>query len=160
MAENKTLTAPLAEIYFGDAKVGKMKNIRVTENYQRADVRGISALVASEKPIIGITCSFTASAFMIDLTKFGTIENPFAIKRNGMNMKDFLNTILLSDNGVRIVLRKIKAGNTSNGVVTSTELETMGIINNAYIDSQSFDITEGQVSGQDISGSYLEPILM
>ena len=54
-----------------------IKNIRVQENYQRGDVRGIGALISQEKPILGIQCSFSCSSYVISVAKLGTIDNPF-----------------------------------------------------------------------------------
>lgn len=161
MAE-KTMTAPLAIIEIGGVAVGKIKNLRVTENIQRGDVRGLGTLVSNEKPVLGINCSFTASSYMVDLTKLGTVNNPFVKRSVSDSIQTFQNTLLLQESGVNIHLyRKIaKTTDQTTGLVTETDKEKIGIIYNAFMDSQSFDITEGQISGMDISGTYLDPIIL
>lgn len=161
MAE-KTLTAPLAIIEIGGVAVGKIKSLRVTENMQRGDVKGLGQLVSIEKPILAITCSFTASSYFVDITKLGSINNPF-VKRGTSDSKEiFVNTILLRDSGVNIhIYRKVESAyDEAKGLVTETAKEKVGVIYNAYLDSQSFDINEGSISGSDLSGSYLDPIIL
>ena len=158
---DKTLTAPLAVIKLSDGtSIGKIKNLRITESYQRGDVKGLGVLVATEKPILSITCSFTASSYFIDLTKWGSANNPFVQRTVGMALKDFLNTILLQDSGVDIYLYRTISKTVTNGIVVETDVEKIGVIGNAFLDSQNFDITESQISGSDLSGTYLESILL
>lgn len=161
MAE-KTLTAPLAIIEIGGVAVGKMRTLRVTENIQRGDVRGIGTLISTEKPALGINCSFTASSYFVDITKLGTIKNPFVKRGVSDNIKIFTDTLLLKDSGVNIHLyRKIeKTSDPNTGLVLESGKEKIGVIYNAFMDSQSFDINEGAVSGSDLSGTYLDPIIL
>lgn len=161
MAE-KVLTAPLAIININGQDVGKIKNFRASESYQRADVRGISELISQEKPITTIQCTFTASSYMIDLSKLGNIDNPFMRRIKGMTLKSFVDTILLTDSGVSIKLYRKTGTADSSGIVVRTKdnIELIGQIDNAFLDSQSFDISEGQISGSDLSGTYLSPILL
>jgi len=158
---DKTLTAPLAIIETGGNAVGKIKTIRITENIQRGDVRGLGTLISKEKPVLGITCSFTASSYFIDLTKFGTVDNPFIKRKVAGSLMNFLDTLLLTDTLVNIHLyRKIEfSRDPTTGIVTSTSKEPIGILTGVFMDSQSFDISEGQISGTDMTGTYLEPII-
>ena len=158
--EPKTLTAPLAIIKINGVAVGKIKNIRVTESYQRGDVKGLGVLIASEKPILTITCSFTTSSYFIDLRKLGTLDNPFIRRGVNQSLTDFVNTILLQDSGTDIYLYRKIASSVVKNIVISTDEQLIGVIHNAFIDSQNFDITEGQISGSDMSGTYLEPIML
>jgi hypothetical protein len=163
----RVLTAPLATIKIGGITVGKMKNIRISETYQRGDVKGIGSLISVEKPILAINCTFSASAFLIDITRFGNADNKLLRRTSGMSLQTFIDNILLVDSGVSIVLmRKVKTAATApaaaNGILTSTEVkdDTFLTIDNAFLDSHSFDISEGQISGQDISGTYLAPVML
>jgi hypothetical protein len=76
-------------------------------------------------------------------------------------VEDFQNTLLLTESGVNIHLYRkiIEEQDQTTGVVTQVGKEKIGVIYNAFMDSQSFDITEGQISGSDMSGTYLDPIL-
>lgn len=154
----KVLTAPLAIIKINSTTVGKIRNLRVQEQYQRGDVRGIGALISSEKPILGINCSFSASSYVISTKKLGTIDNPF-IKRGVATQEQFVNTVLTQDNGVDIYIMKKGAKVIQDGVVTEATEENLFVIKNAFLTSQTFNIDEGQISGSDLQGEYLEPIL-
>lgn len=156
---SKVLTAPLAIIKIKGITVGKIKNIRVQENYQRGDVRGIGALISQEKPILGIQCSFSCSSYVISVAKLGTIDNPFVL-RGATTTDQFVNTVLTQDNGVDIYIMKKGAKTISDkGIVTEASEENLFVIKNAFLTSNSFDVQEGQIAGSDLSGEYLEPIL-
>ena len=142
----------------GGVTVGKIKNIRVQEQYQRGNVMGIGALISQEKPILGIQCSFTCSSYVVSIKKLGTIDNPFVL-RGATTTDQFVNTVLTQDNGVDIYIMKKGVKTLTNGIVTEASEENLFVIKNAFLTSQSFDIQEGQISGSDMSGEYLEPIL-
>lgn len=156
--EGQVLTAPLAIIKIKGTVVGKIKNLRIQEQYQRGNVMGIGALISSEKPILGIQCSFSASFYVVSVKKLGTIDNPFVI-RGASTTEQFVNTVLMQDNGVDIYIMKKGAKVITNGIVTEATEENLFVIKNAFLTSNSFDLNEGQISGSDLSGEYLEPIL-
>ena len=155
---DKVLTAPLALIKISGVTVGKIKNLRVQEQYQRGNVMGIGALISSEKPILGIQCSFTCASYVVSVKKLGSLDNPFVL-RGATTTEQFVNTVLTQDQGVDIYIMKKGAKTIVNGIVTEASEENLFVIKNAFLTSQSFDIQEGQISGSDMSGEYLEPIL-
>jgi hypothetical protein len=155
----KTLTAPLAIIKIGGVAVGKLKTVRISENFTRLPVKGIGVLTASEVPVTAIDCTFTASSYFINLGLLGTIDNPFIRRGVGQSLQDFINTILLQDTGVDIYLYRKIASTVTNNIVTATDEQLIGVLRNAFLNSQNFDITENQISGSDLNGIYLEPIL-
>ena len=65
----------------------------------------------------------------------------------------------MQDLGVDIYVMKKGAKVITNGIVTEATEENLFVIKNAFLTSNSFDIQEGQISGSDLSGEYLEPIL-
>ena len=138
---DKVLTAPLALIKIGGVTVGKIKNLRVQEQYQRGNVMGIGALISQEKPILGIQCSFTCSSYVISVKKLGSIDNPFVL-RGASTTDQFVNTVLTQDNGVDIYIMKKGAKTIVNGIVTEASEENLFVIKNAFLTSQSFDIQE------------------
>jgi len=154
----KVLTAPLALIKIKGVTVGKIKNLRVQEQYQRGNVMGIGALISQEKPILGIQCSFTCSSYVVSIKKLGSIDNPFVV-RGATTTEQFVNTVLTQDFGVDIYIMKKGAKTIVDSIVTEASEENLFVIKNAYLTSQSFDIQEGQISGSDMSGEYSEPIL-
>ena len=52
MAKEKAMTAPLAIIQINSVTVGKMKNVRLTENVRRGRVSGIGRMTPSELPAL------------------------------------------------------------------------------------------------------------
>lgn len=154
----KVLTAPLAIIKIKGETVGKIRNLRVQEQYQRGDVRGLGALISNEKPILGINCSFSASAYVISVKKLGTIDNPFVL-RGASTKEQFVNTVLMQDNGVDIYIMKKGAKQIVNGIVTEVEEKNLFVIKDAFLTSMDFDIQESQISSSNLSGEYLQPIL-
>lgn len=156
---NKVLTAPLALIKIKGVTVGKIKNVRLQEQFQRGDVKGLGALISSEKPILAIQCTFSCDSYVISAKKLGTIDNPFVV-RGAATRDQFVNTILLQDEGVDIYIMKKGAKVIENGIVTEIEEQNFFIVKNAFLDSQSFDIQESNISGSSMSGTYLDPIMI
>lgn len=155
---DKVLTAPLALIKINGVTVGKVKNVRLQEQFQRGNVMGIGSLISQEKPILAIQCSFSCSSYVVSVKKLGTIDNPF-ILRGATTTDQFVNTILTQDNGVDIYVMKKGVKTIVNGIVTEASEEKLFVIKNVFLTSQSFDVQEGQISGSDMSGEYLEPVL-
>lgn len=162
MAEQRVMTSSLAIIKIGGVTCGKMRNIRVTETFRRGDVRGLGEITSQEKPIIGWDGSLSCSFYSIDLKRLGTIDlKKWGLNRSTNDLKTFVNTLLLNDQGVEIYIYKKFAEviDTTTGLVTSVGEGEYAVIENALIENQNFDISEGSVSGSDASFSYLNPIL-
>lgn len=153
----KVLTAPKAVIKINGYASGFMRNIRCTENIQRGEVKGISNLTFQEVPVTGITCQLTADFFFISLKR---PEVQAMLNRAG-SIKQFIDTLVLSEQPCQIhMYGKIKV-TEENGIVTevNTEGETIAVVKDFFPDSQSFDITEGQISSTNVSGRYLTPVV-
>lgn len=155
----RVMTAPLAVIKIGGQVVGKIKNIRVQEQYQRGSVRGIGSLLEKERPLLAVNCSFSADAYTISLKKLGTIDNPFVL-RGVKSTEQFVNTVLMQDNGIDIYIMKKNAVTVENGIVTEASEEEFVVIRECYLESQSFDISEQNISGTQVSGTYINPCLV
>jgi hypothetical protein len=155
--EQKTLTAPKAVIKINGIASGFMRNVRVTENFQRGEVKGISNLTLQEVPVTGITCQLTADFFFISLKR---PEVQAMVNRAG-SLQNFVNTMILGEQPAQIHMYKKTKLSVTNGLVTAVdnEGETIGVVQDFFPDTQSFDITEGQISGTNIGGRYLTPIL-
>ena len=157
----KTFTAPLAVIMINGKKVGKIRNLTFTENIQRGEVQGIGSLTLQEVPAVAMRCQFQASSYMINLKTFGTENDPF-VAQNLKSVQELVNTLLLGEAPVTIAVYKKTSGSVNNeGIVTSEgALERIGIANDCYLDSRSFEISEGNISGKNISGRYLTPMFL
>lgn len=160
MKEEKVMTAPLAIIQIDSVTVGKMKNIRITENIRRGRVGGIGRLNPSELPAMEWSGSLSCSSYSIN---FNLLANKIkkGSYRNAGNVDAWANAILLQEEGLEIsILRKVKNGeiNPDTGLV-DTKYETYASVKGAFVNREGFDIQEGQVSGRDAEFEYTEPIL-
>lgn len=156
--KQKVMTAPLAVIKVNGKVIGKMKNIRVTESIQRGTVQGIGAFNNSEIPALKwdgtLSCSFYTINFNNQNELFKT-----ALLRNVNTVQEFVDTVLLQEDGVTIdILKKVKDYTDENGIV-KPKYEVFASIVGCFPNKESFDISEGQISGRDTDFQYLEPIL-
>lgn len=160
MPQTKTMTAPLAIIQINSVTVGKMKNVRITENIRRGRVTGIGRLNPEELPAIEWSGSLTCSSYSINFNLLANkiVKGSF---RNAQTVDDWANAILLQEDGLEIsILRKVKDGqiDPKTGMV-QVKYETFAKVNGAFVTREGFDIQEGQISGRDTEFEYLEPIL-
>ena len=153
----KVMTAARAKIKKDGKIIGLMRNLRVSENFQRASVQGIGRVTKSEIPLVGFTGTWNADFYVVDLQETGI---PDLDNRNVSSVEQYKNTKLLLEEPVDVVIYKTTAQTIENGVVTATEDVTFAVLRNVYLNSMSFDITENQVSGKSISGEYTEPIIL
>ena len=160
MAMERTMTAPLAIVQVNGVTVGKMRNIRVTEQIRRGRVSGLGRLTAEELPALEWSGSLSCSSYTINFnllmnkSQLGTFRNAFTVN-------DWANAILLQEDGLEIsLLRKVKDGeiDPETGMV-KTKYETFAKVNAAFATREGFDVQEGQISGRDTEFEYLEPIL-
>lgn len=156
MPDKKTLTAPLAVIKIAGIPSGFMRSVRCTENVQRAEVKGISNVTLQEVPVIGYTCQLQADFFFISLKR---PEVQALINRSG-SVKNFIDTMILNEQGIQIQMFKKTKLSELNGLVTGVQDdgETVAVIRDFFPDSQTFDIQENQISSTNISGRYLTPV--
>ena len=155
---NKTVTGPIAIIKVNGKAVGKIKNIRASESYSRAEVRGIGELQIQEMPILSHAGTFSIDAFLIDLKTSGI---PSLINRDVESMEQFLNSLLLADeNGIDIyIYKKVpKTIDSATNLVTAVDEKPIAILRRCFLDNMSFDISEGQIAGHSQSGKFLDPI--
>jgi len=152
----KTMTAPLAIVKVNGVPVGKMKNIRVTETIRRGKVIGLGSLTPSELPALEWDGSLNCSFYLINFSQ-ETIQT--AWPREVQSVDEFVNTVLLQEEGVQIdILRKVKDFQQSNGVIVP-RVEIFASIVGCFATREGFDITESQISGRDMDFQYLTPIL-
>jgi len=161
MAQNtKTMTAPLAIIKINSIAVGKMKNVRVTEQIRRGRVSGLGRLNPSELPALEWSGSLSCSSYTINFNLLANYIKKGTF-RNAGTVDAWANAILLQEDGLEIaILRKVKDGeiDPDTGLVQS-KYETFATVNGAFANREGFDIQEGQISGRDTEFEYTEPIL-
>ena len=160
MANEKAMTAPLAIIQINSVTVGKMKNVRLTENVRRGRVSGIGRMTPTELPALEWRGNISCSAYTIN---FNLLLNKLkkGFYRNAGSLEAWANALLLEENGLEIsILRKVKDGeiDPDTGMV-NTKYETFAKVTGAFATREGFDIQEGQISGRDGDFEYLEPVL-
>jgi hypothetical protein len=156
MANQPTLTGSLAIIRCKGTTIGLMKNISVTENFQRADVQGLGTILTSEAPVTAWRGTLQCSWYEID---FKTSGFPGAIRRDVQTGQQFEDQLMLDNDGIQVdIFKKVADVIGADGLVKA-KVQPFAIIKNVLIESEGFDITEGQVSGQNGSFRYLSPIL-
>ena len=154
----KTLTAPLAIIKVNGVAIGKMKNIRITENIRRGRVVGLGFLNPSELPPLEWNGTLNASFYNMQFKKNAI---PSSLARTVNSVEEFVDTVLLVENGVQIdIMRKVSDGSPDpqTGVIKS-KLETFASVKGCFLTREGFDISEGQISGRDVDFEYTTPII-
>ena len=151
------LTAPLALIKVNGVTVGRMRNIRCTETIRRGRVGGIGELTPQEVPALEWNGTATCQFYTVKFLETGL---PEGIKRKAPSIQAFVDNVLLQEEGVDVtILKKIKDTlNPVTGLIEAT-YEEYATITGCFIDRESFDISEGQISGQDQDFTYITPIV-
>jgi len=156
MAAEKVLTGAIAIVRVNGVAIGKMKNIRATETLQRGEVRGIGSITPSELPPLTWAGTLTCDFFNIDFSKS---QLPGAIYRNTASLQAFVDSVLLQEDGITVdIFKKVNAGTNTSGLMTSQEVP-YAQIQGLFLNTESFDITEGQISGRNQSFQYIYPIV-
>ncbi len=152
----KTMTAPLAIIKVDGKPIGKMRNIRLTENVRRGKVMGLGRLTPTELPALEWDGTLSTGFYLID---FSNEVIKAALLRKVQTLDEFVDTVLLQEEGVQIdILRKVKDVVLGNGVIVP-KLEIFASVQGAFLTRESFDITESQISGRDADFEYINPVL-
>lgn len=157
--EQKTMTAPRAIVYANNIAIGYMKNIKISETINRGSVMGLGRLTKREMPALSITCTWNCDFYLIDLTKTGV---PGLNKRGVQSTEIYKDTLVLFEQPMDIYIYKKEIASSNpagSNIVTQTTNAQFAILKDVYISSESFDLSENQISGQNQSGEYLEPII-
>lgn len=154
----KTVTGPIALIKVNGITVGKIRDIRATETFARGEVRGLGNTNAQEVPILSHSGTFSIDAFLIDLKSSGVKK---LMKREVVSPEQFRNTYLLSEDGIDIyIYKKIpKTVDDTSGLVTAIDEKPVAILRRCFLDSESFNISEGQISTHSQTGRFLDEII-
>lgn len=155
--EQKTMTAPRAIIKVDGKAIGYMRNIRVTETINRGSVMGLGRLTKRELPALSINCTWNCDFYFIDLKRTGI---PGLNKRNVQSVDQYKDTLTLFEKPVDVyIYKKEMDDEDGNGIVISTKESEFAVLRNVYLNTENFDVTENQISSQNQSGEYTEPII-
>lgn len=153
------MTAPLAIIKVNGIAVGKMKNIRVTENIRRGRVQGIGELTPSELPALEWSGTLNAGFYSITFNNQDELIKT-ALLRNVNTLQEFVDTVILQEDGINIdIMKKVKDYQDPATGIIYPLLEVFASIKGAFSTKEGFDISEGQISGRDVDFEYITPVL-
>lgn len=151
----EVFTAPLALIKVGNVTVGKMRSLRVSENFRRGRVIGIGNIKPSEVPVLEFSGSLSCSFYTISYRNHQLTEA--AIARGTDNVRDFVNTIVLREEGFSLVVLKKSKASEANNIVTPT-YSTFAVIRNVFINADGFNLDETGISNRDSGFDFIDPI--
>jgi hypothetical protein len=159
-------TAAIALVKVNGQVIGKIKNLRASETFNRIPVQGIGTIFESEAPVTKFDATFSCSLMEINFKNGGL---PGAIRRIFPNIASavlsgepsFEDNLVLDENGIQVDLFKKIADvvDPQTGNI-KPKLEPYATINNALITQDGFDISEGGIVGRDQSFKYLQPIVL
>lgn len=159
--KERVFTAPLAVIQINSVTVGKMKNVRITENIRRGRVSGLGRLNPEELPALEWTGSLSCSSYTINFNLLANKLKKGTFRNAGGTIEEWANAILMQEDGLEIaILKKVKDGeiDLETGLV-KTKYETFAKVSGAFATREGFDVQEGQISGRDTEFEYTDPIL-
>lgn len=163
MATPRTFTGAIALIKVNGQVVGKMRSVRVQENMQRQEVRGLGTIIPDEVPVVTWAGTLTCDQISISFINGGI---PGGIRRNFKNAvsqvlngaASFEDQLVLDDQGVQIdVFKKVSDVINAQGII-NPKLEPFIIVKQCFIDSDSLEVTEGGLAGHNQSYRYIQPI--
>jgi len=152
---DRVITGAIAVVRVSGVAIGKMKNIRITETVQRGEVRGLGSITPSELPALTWSGTLTCDFFNIDFSKS---QLPGAIYRNAASLQAWVDSVILQEDGITVdIFKKVTTGPTS-GLIPSQEVPYAQICG-LFLNTENFDISEGQISGRSQSFQYTQPII-
>lgn len=158
MAENKTLTAPIALIKVNGKTVGRMRNIEIRETFRRIPVYGIGEATPTELPFVQWNGTLSCDFYEI---KFDETGLPGAVRRDTVSKNEFTDNLTLDDRGIDVVMLK-RVSDTidpTTGLRKGKWIEHV-TVNRCFIEGDGLNLAEGQLSGHNQSFSYLDPVLV
>lgn len=154
----RVMTAPLAIVKVNGIAIGKMKNLRITENIRRGRVSGLGQLTPDELPPLEWSGTLNCGFYTVE---FEESALPKGLIRKVNTLDEFVDTVLLQENGVQVdIMKKVAAGSPDpvTGIIPST-LKIFASIKGCFNTREGFDLQEGQISGRDCDFDYTTPIL-
>lgn len=158
-------TAPLAIIRVnGMGPIGLMRNITVTENLNRTEIRGIGQLTPQELPAVTWAGTLTCDFYAIDFRDTGTQGKlQGAMFRGGQSLQEWIDSIVLQQDGIQVDLYKTVPANPSQvpmgGFIPSDiNPELICSVNGLFLNSESMNLAEGAVAGRNQSFQYKYPV--
>ncbi len=158
MAQDNVLHGAIAIIRKSGTAIGRMRNIRWTENYRRAQVRGLGTARAIEAPMVEQGGTVTCDFYEVDFSRSPLKDD---VRRDVQTSQEFEDNMLLdSDTGIQLdIFKKVLDIIDPNTGLKKAKVVPYAIIKRCLIESDGADITEGAISGHNKSFIFLDPII-
>jgi hypothetical protein len=146
----------LAIIRRNGTPIGRMRNVRWTENLRDQEVRGLGTILVQESPVVEHGGTLTCDFYEVD---YSTTGIPGAIRRDVQTNQQFEDQLLLRDGLQLDIFKKIEGSvDPSTGLKTASATP-YAIIRDLFINSEGADITEGAISGHNQSFRFNSPVI-
>lgn len=166
----KVITGAIAIIKVKGFAVGKMRDVRVTENFQRIPVpKGLGSIFDDELALVkwsgSCSCSFMEVSYKASGIKdavrrvFGA--NILSQIASGNNIANFEDQAVLDDLGVDLEIYKKIADiiDPATGLIIPKAIPYSSL-GGLFIESDSVNISEANVAGRDQTFRYLRPVVV
>ena len=168
--DKNILTGALAIIKSNGVEIGKMRDVRVNENFRRVRVpKGLGSIFADEFALVEWAGSVSCSFFEISYGKSGLTD---ALKRaifgtagilsqiaGGNNALNFEDQAVLDDIGLSLDIYKKIEGSTAAGIITP-DAKVYATLSGMFIESDNVNISEANIAGRDQVFQYLRPVVL
>jgi hypothetical protein len=156
-----TFSGPLAIIKVNGQAIGKMKSINYNENVNRGRVGGLGTLNPMEVPALSWDGTLSCDSYLIDFkaTMFLNSDVGKAFYRGVQTIDDFINTVLLQEQGIQVdVLRKKALSQDAKGIITPT-YEIFASITGVFMTREGMQIGENQLGGRNAEFTVINPVI-
>jgi hypothetical protein len=138
-----------------------MKDISINETINRGEVRGIGELNPSEVPAQSWSGQLSCSMYLVEFKKaLNKLEDASVLQRTVQSVDDFVNTVLLTEEGVTIdLMRKVKDSVDSTTGVIKSKTEIFASVRGCFITRQGMQVSEGQIGGQNCEFVFINPVI-
>lgn len=163
--DTKTFNGALAIIKVKGVVVALMRNISLNETMTRQRVGGLGTILPKEQTVTQWDGTLTCDFMMINWAATGI---PGGIRRDFANTasqvvttgdSSFEDQLVLDADGVEVdIFKKVKDAVDSTGKIKPV-LVPHTIVSRCLIDSDAFDMSEGNVGTRRQTFKYLDPVL-
>lgn len=168
--DKNVITGALAIIKSNGVAIGKMRDIRVNENFRRVRVpKGLGSIFADEFALVEWAGSVSCSFFEISYGKSGLTD---ALKRaifgaseifsqigGGTNTPNFEDQAVLDDVGLSLDIYKKIQGTVVGGIITP-DAPVYATLSGMFIEADNVNISEANIAGRDQTFQYLRPVVI
>lgn len=157
MAQDKVIHGAIAIVRVNGTPIGRMRDVRASESYQRSDVMGLGTIFTEEAPVTKFQGTLSCSFYEIDFKKSGI---PGAVRRDTPTKEVFQDQLTLAYDGVQVdIFKKVEDVIDPNTKLIKAKVIPYAIIKRCLIESDGVTITEGTVAGRDQQFKFLDPII-